>query len=88
MWRVDDLRPISFRMLRKDAAKRPSVEDLLCVSFLREDVAWACARARQISPGVQLPPFTASSLCSVEIPRTPTGGGAFVFEEGRAGGDE
>ena len=37
-------------MLKKDAEKRPSVEELLVSPCLREDVTWALARARTIAP--------------------------------------
>lgn len=44
-------------MLKKDAAKRPSVHELLGSEALRSDVIWARERAAQLTPGIDLPPL-------------------------------
>eukprot|EP00955_Chlamydomonas_euryale_P110441 366000-Chlamydomonas_euryale.AAC.23 len=63
-------------MLKKDADKRPSVEELLMAAPIREEVLWAQARARVLQPCVATP--TALSLMEAGLdvaggatPRTP-----------------
>ena len=60
-------------MLKKDPVARPSVEQLLCCSFLQPALERARARAQELMPEVQLPPV--GTLWHLTASK-PGGGGA------------
>ncbi|KAG1666677.1 hypothetical protein FOA52_013589 [Chlamydomonas sp. UWO 241] len=68
-------------MLRKDAAKRMSVEELLACPSLRTEVLWASERAQELSPGLATPPLLAH-LAVVGVGGGDVGGSGDVTPTG------